>query len=461
MHSLLEIENGASEAELEQAYKGKRQRYLTEIKTTSAKPRIRLLKDKLSKLDCAYAEYLEQLGEFGLNPATEPGYTDESMEVEEAREHGTASLEVPSPVSLNKGKVYPVLAVEGKLISEELNEELFFAIDGQRTSLNEDGSLDLPSGQSTVQISHPDFETWENTWEARGAIAMPLTVNLNARKALFSLEVLPRVNFRLFLNGSECPRSMDDRYEIPLHEARSITVKANGFEDYTFSLDNSPGEDKRIQVVLNPLPQYCDLVTAKIPFDAKHAESNKTVAIAAGDHMLFGRATSCLVQLCLPKKNGCTQDELFISREHFSIRKEEQRIFLVDHSSNGTYLNGKKIKCEQELTSGIFHEIGIFNPHEKKFVLRKSLLIHVDSPAPDSNEPAEPLFLTMGDLSSDKNSITHLLLFSAFSQMRENRENRIPWLQRILPALSDQRAASSLACLGEEVKLWQSENQNA
>ena len=52
--SILEIEAGASKIELEKAYKGKRQRYLMEIKSTSAKSRIRLLEAKLAKLETAY-----------------------------------------------------------------------------------------------------------------------------------------------------------------------------------------------------------------------------------------------------------------------------------------------------------------------------------------------------------------------------------------------------------------------
>ena len=58
MHSILEIEEGSSEMELDNAYKGKRQRYLMEIKSTSAKSRIRLLENKLAKLDTAYKEYV-------------------------------------------------------------------------------------------------------------------------------------------------------------------------------------------------------------------------------------------------------------------------------------------------------------------------------------------------------------------------------------------------------------------
>ena len=461
MHALLEIQDGASKAEMEIAYKGKRQRYLNELKNASAKPRIRLIEDKLSKLDSAYAVYMAEVQDIVSDQKTEPMCLTEAKSIEESREREAASPAVfPLDFSAN-GKVYPVLAVEGKLISEELHKQLCFQVDGETTRLNEDGSLDLPEGKRTVRISHPDFEPWESTWLARGVIAMPLTVNLCARKALFSLEVLPSVNFRLFLNGIECPRSMDDRYEIPLHQARSITVKANGFEDYAFALDSSPEEEARMRVVLHPLPQYCDLVTAKIPFNAKHEQTEQSVRIVAGDHMLFGRAASCLVRLCLPEKNGCPQDELFISREHFSIRKEQRIVFLVDHSSNGTYLNGKRICDEEELAPGIVNEIGIFNQHEKKFVLRKSLLLHLGESDAGKGSSGEPIFLSMGDLSSEKNSLTHLLLFSAFSRMREIREKRIPWLQRILPILNDQGKASSLACLGEEVRLWQAEDNNS
>lgn len=459
MHALLEIENSASEAELEQAYKGKRQRYLKEIKTTSAKPRIRLLKDKLSKLETAYEEYLNQAGEPALTEEEQKSFPVETKTVEESREQRTVTP--PSSLdSLPNTAIYPVLAVEGKLMDKQIKDQLSFSVDGKTAKLNDDGSLSLAGGTSTVRIDHPDFETWEQSCETRNAIAMPLTINLKPLKTRFALDVCPPVSFRLFLNGAEHPRSMDDRYEIPVHQTRLVTVKANGYEDFRFSVDNSQKEDQ-ISVTLNPLPQYCDLVTAKTPFKARNTETGREIKITSGECMLFGRAANCMVRLCQTDATGCSHDELFISREHFSIRKEEQKVFLADHSSNGTYLNGKKIKGEQELSAGIFHEIGIFNPHEKKFVLRKSLLIHVDTPAPGSKEPSSPLFLTMGNLSSDTNSITHLLLFSEFSRMRENREERVAWLRRILPVLSDQSKSSSLSCLGEEVKLWQAEHQNA
>jgi hypothetical protein len=63
MYALLDIEEGASEEELTNAYNGKRQRYLKEIKSTSAKPRIRLLKDKLERLESAYKAYTSQISD--------------------------------------------------------------------------------------------------------------------------------------------------------------------------------------------------------------------------------------------------------------------------------------------------------------------------------------------------------------------------------------------------------------
>ena len=61
MEALFDIKDGTSLEELKNTYDGKRERYLREKKSTSAKPRIRLLQDKIDRLDSAYNKYLKKV----------------------------------------------------------------------------------------------------------------------------------------------------------------------------------------------------------------------------------------------------------------------------------------------------------------------------------------------------------------------------------------------------------------
>jgi hypothetical protein len=454
MFSLLEIETGASEVELENAYKGKRQRYLMEIKSTSAKPRIRLLEDKLAKLESAYKEYAKQpsmpkLKEESINQNTE-------TKIESGGGKGAKSA-LPSPDSLSLALIYPLIAIDGKLIKTEIRNTLNISVNERPVSIKDDGSIKLENGINQIRIEHPDLLCWEKTIHARGAMSVPVAIDLSSVKCKFALNVTPRINFKVFKDGWELPRSVKDEYEIPLFRNKSIIIKADGYEDQRVSLDNL-SKERKINLNLCPKPEYCDLVTAQTPFTAKNKETNTEVKMISSDNFTFGRGENSKV--LLRNENECDHNDLFVSREHFSIRKEENKVFLTDHSSNGTFLNGKLISKSDELTAGLLHEIEIYNPNNQKPVVRKTMVVHAGSITEDSENQTQPLFISVREAKTTTKKLTHLLLFSEFSQLRNIPQNRAIWLQKILPIISENKTVSSISTIGDELKFWEVINNN-
>ncbi len=452
--SLLEIETGASEVELENAYKGKRQRYLMKIKSTSAKPRIRLLEDKLAKLESAYREYAKQpsmpkLKEESINQNTET--------ILESGGGKGATIALPSPDSLSVAKIYPLVAIDGKLISTEIRNTLNISVNERPVSIKDDGSIELENGDNQIQIKHPDLVPWEKTIHASCTMSVPVAIDLSSVKCKFKLDVTPRINFTVFRDGWELPRSVRDEYEIPLFRNKSIIVKADGYEDQRISLDNLSNE-RKINLNLCPKPEYCDLVTAQTPFTAKNRVSGTQVKMISSDNFTFGRGANANVFLCREKE--CNHDDLFVSREHFSIRKEEKKVFLTDHSSNGTILNGKKINQSEELNFGRLHEIEIYNPNNQKPVVRKTVVVHADFITEESANQTQPLFVSLGDAKTTTKKLTHLLLFTEFSQLRNIHQYRAIWLQKILPIISENKTVCSISKIGNELKFWVVINNN-
>ena len=454
MHSLLDIQEGASEEELVNAYKGKRQRYLKEIKSTSAKPRIRLLKDKLDRLESAYKAYAKEVCD--SSKSVKQSLTAETTKDAESGGQKMKSRE-SSPDSHPVNRVYPIITVEGMLISKEVKKGFSFWVNGQETKLNEDESIDIPPDLRKIRIEHPGIELWEQSFNEIFSKAVPFPVNLTPVKSKFSLHVIPPdVRFRLFVDGVEHPRTHDDAYEIVAFKPKLITLQAEGYEEYNFHTEFCK-EEQRMEFELLPKLECSDLITAKAPFSVRHAETKDEVSVVEGDEFVLGRAAEASVPLCGPQVSECNPEHLFISRKHFCIRKENKKVILIDHSSNGTFLNGKKILGEQELPAGVVHELGIYNPHKKKFLLRKSLYVEVSEPEFESDD-CEPLFVIFEDILPVNKTTTHLLLFKVFSRMREDRNNSIEFLRKILPYIGTDSVRSSFSDFRDEIRSWKTKN---
>ena len=279
-----------------------------------------------------------------------------------------------------------------------------FYINGDRQSIEEDGALSLGKGVNEIHVEHPEFKTFEHSFHARNAGTSTLTIELVPKKYKFNLTILPKVNFRIFVDGWEHPRSLTDFYEFPIFNTKKLTIKADGFEDASLEIEESMN-DRDITLYLEPLIETCDLLQSSTPFTAKNIDTNEEAQFLASDNFIFGRGTAATIHLSenIDQKNN--HEDLFISREHFSIVQKAKKVFLQDSSSNGTYLNGKKITDCQELTSGMNHEIEIYDPFKQKALVKKVIMVHADT------HLEIPLFVSVKTVSPNSKDLTHLHLF--------------------------------------------------
>ena len=206
-----------------------------------------------------------------------------------------------------------------------------------------------------------------------------------------------------------------------------------------------------ISLTLVPALESCDLLQSTTPFLAKNIATNEEAKFFTSDSFIFGRGTTATIHLSEDIENNKNHEDLFISREHFSIVKKAKKVFLKDLSSNGTYLNGKKITDCQELTSGMNHKIEIYNPHKEKALVRKVIMVHADT---------HPLFVSVKTLFPNSADLTHILLFPECALMRNSAEEQTKWLRIILQLISEHNDMKSPSCLQNEVKLWKTIHKN-
>ena len=304
-----------------------------------------------------------------------------------------------------------------------------------------------------IRVLHPEFRIFEKSFHVRGPGTTPLTIDLVPIKYKFNLTILPKVNFRIFVDGWEHPRSINDKYEFPIFKTKRLTIKANGFEDTFLEVEESIN-NQNIRLSLIPRIETCGLLKAKTPFVAKKVDTNEEVEFLTSDRFIFGRGNSANIILCENIEEKNNHEDLFISREHFSIVRDKQKVLLKDHSSNGTYLNGKKIKESQELTTGINHQIEICNPNKQKAIIRNSVIVHADT------NLGIPLFVSVRTFLSSSPTLAHILLFPECSLMRSSPEKHTEWLQKILPLISDSMDMDSTSSIQNEIKLWHITHKN-
>ena len=211
-------------------------------------------------------------------------------ETNEGSGEAMGSKGLPSPDSFSERRLYPIIAAEGKLINEEIRRQMNFYINGDRQSIQEDGSLLLGEGVNEIRAEHPEFRTFEHYFHARNLGTSTLTIELVPKKYKFNLTILPKVNFRIFVDGWEHPRSLTDFYEFPIFE--KTYNKADGFEDAFLEIEESIN-NQDISLTLVSLKAV--ILQSTTP-SAKNIATNEEANFLL-DSFIFGRGTTATIHL--------------------------------------------------------------------------------------------------------------------------------------------------------------------
>ena len=436
MEALLDIKDGTSLEELKKAYDGKRQRYLREKKSTSAKPRIRLLQDKIDRLDSAYNKYLKKVEGEEQNSAKSENLVSQTEIADESRGLNTVTQVFQSPDSLQKIKIYPILSVNGHLIENEKMGKLCFSVGKKETYIEKEGFFEVSPGEWEIKLKNKKFTSWKTMLNVQSGYQAPLMINLTEVTKRVKIDISPRVEFNIFLNKSEIQKTLEDDYRIPVYKENIITIRSKGFKDYHLLLNAGSSKDERLQVILKPLPENADIVKARFPLMLKHFQSGKKITILKGNSFSFGRGKSSCIKLSLKNEQGLPTDELFISRNHFTVQIEDERFYIEDQSSNGTFLNGEKINSKKAIPINELIEIGIFHPVENKVLIKKILFVHEVKMNSKSGSKMHQYFMSVYNNNKGQKQISHILMPESFAELRKNKEKVSLWISSIMEVIS-------------------------
>jgi len=436
MEALLDIKDGTSLEELKKAYDGKRQRYLREKKSTSAKPRIRLLQDKIDRLDSAYNKYLKKVEGEEQNSAKSENLVSQTEIADESRGLNTVTQVFQSPDSLQKIKIYPILSVNGHLIENEKMGKLCFSVGKKETYIEKEGFFEVSPGEWEIKLKNKKFTSWKTMLNVQSGYQAPLMINLTEVTKRVKIDISPRVEFNIFLNKSEIQKTLEDDYRIPVYKENKITIRSKGFKDYHLLLNAGSSKDERLQVILKPLPENADIVKARFPLMLKHFQSGKKITILKGNSFSFGRGKSSCIKLSLKNEQGLPTDELFISRNHFTVQIEDERFYIEDQSSNGTFLNGEKINSKKAIPINELIEIGIFHPVENKVLIKKILFVHEVKMNSKSGSKMHQYFMSVYNNNKGQKQISHILMPESFAELRKNKEKVSLWISSIMEVIS-------------------------
>ena len=436
MEALLDIKDGTSLEELKKAYDGKRQRYLREKKSTSAKPRIRLLQDKIDRLDSAYNKYLKKVEGEEQNSAKSENLVSQTEIADESRGLNTVTQVFQSPDSLQKIKIYPILSVNGHLIENEKMGKLCFSVGKKETYIEKEGFFEVSPGEWEIKLKNKKFTSWKTMLNVQSGYQAPLMINLTEVTKRVKIDISPRVEFNIFLNKSEIQKTLEDDYRIPVYKENKITIRSKGFKDYHLLLNAGSSKDERLQVILKPLPENADIVKARFPLMLKHFQSGKKITILKGNSFSFGRGKSSCIKLSLKNEQGLPTDELFISRNHFTVQIEDERFYIEDQSSNGTFLNGEKINSKKAIPINELIEIGIFHPVENKVLIKKILFVHEVKMNSKSGIKMHQYFMSVYNNNKGQKQISHILMPESFAELRKNKEKVSLWISSIMEVIS-------------------------
>ena len=448
MNLLVGGKEQCSLSELEKTYEEKKSKYQNELKHTSAKPRIRLLEAKIQQLDTLYRATREKIElncdepEVVPSSAVEP-QTGESTD-EEASDVANKSVGSPS-----MGNAFPICLINGELREVSFLETSKVIVDEEEVDLEQDGSLSILPGNRKIKILHPFFEPWETELGVLGGKSFPLIINMIPLSCDLTLKVFPSVDFRLFLNELETPRKFGETYKIPLGELIRVKLVARGYEEAQFTVcyDQVGADEKSLR--LCPLLENTDLVSGELPLTLSHMKTGVSVDLRRGSNFVFGRAESCDVKLSKGIEEFHSHQELFISRNHFSVTSRNGRVFLQDHSANGTKVNAKKITEEIELPIGQSTEVEVFWPGKKGHAVRRELFVHGTDYDESVSQKIEAKFIAVYQLAGSQRKISHLLFFENGLRERQSPKTVLPWVISVTKALG----AESEEII-DEARMW-------
>ena len=437
MEALFDIKDGTSLEELKNTYDGKRERYLREKKSTSAKPRIRLLQDKIDRLDSAYNKYLKKVEEEEQNSAKSQNLVSQTETADESRGLNAEPQIFQSPDSMQKKiKIYPILSVNGHLIENEKMGKLCFLVGEKETYIKKEGFFEVSPGEWEIQLRSKKYTPWNTLLNVQSGHQVPLMINLTEVTKRVKIDISPKVEFSIFLNKSEIQKTLEDDYRIPAYKENIITIRSKGFKDYNLSLIPGSSEDERLQVILDPLPENADIVKARFPFMLKHIQSGEKITILKGNSFSFGRSKTSCIKLSLKNQQGLPADELFISRNHLTVQIEDGKFYIEDQSSNGTFLNGGKVNSKKAIPINELIEIGIFHPGENKVLIKKILFVHEVKMSSKSGSKMHQYFISIYNNDKDQKQISHILMPESFAELRENKEKVSLWISSIMKVIS-------------------------
>lgn len=436
MNAQAGLENCSSMTELETIYKHKRSKYESELKVNSARPRKLLLEDKILKLDTLYRATKEKIEANCSNhelAKSEPVFPSSTGESEEQH---IEEFDMTVPDSPSRGKVYPLWFIEGVIQEAQFLKEAEILVGEKKAEIQTDGGIKMPIGSWEMKVSHPSFQTWNHQFNITKESNFPIVIKIFQRTADLTLKVSPAINFTLFVNGNESKRNLDDCYKLPICYPSTIKIISIGFEDFEFTFLPTSEDPVVEDINLIPSLEYTDLVAGEFPLTLQHAEQDRSVTLCRGGHFLFGRGDACSVNLCNTSNLQKNPDELFVSREHFSIHFSGGKACIEDHSANGTFLNGKIITGIIELAVGKIFEVKVKRPNKKGTLVHLELCIHeINNLITDIDSSSSAFFISVTVLSGAERNLTHLLLFESCANARNNSSNLLPWTKAISEVL--------------------------
>lgn len=161
-----------------------------------------------------------------------------------------ASTASSSSVPLN-------VRLQNPALKDSLATEFF--IDGKKTeasrSRDDDSALytvsNLAPGKRVVEVKHPNYETWRSSVALSDVRGTSMEVRLVPKPATLTVEVTPRVDFMLNVNGGRATRS-GGQFELPAERDLALEIRAKGYDVATRTLRLPANGHDEWRVTLEP-----------------------------------------------------------------------------------------------------------------------------------------------------------------------------------------------------------------